>query len=351
MRVVLGVFAVFVVLVLAFLLPTRQTAPPRLIAFVSDRDGIPAIYRMAADGRFIQPHFAAINPICTLTGGPDQFVVITVPPHQNLYPFCSPLFFETNLLTATQFYPMRHISLSEFGSLDPKGVAYIQDTWLNEALSDQLLFRTSNLRVQMHCPAPTDDRIAFVGQRAGRYDLYVYDDGAVVQLSSFRGAALRLVCPAWSEDGRWVALLVGTELWVIDTHTHAQRLLRDDVRDVRANMAWSEDGQWVAFVGRIIRTALYVVRVSDGGAWEAEFRVPNLAALMWADGWLVYDGPDRQLHAFYPPSGPIRTLTSSASNTAPTPLNMHTRPLRTSRLLLLAAAAVGLGLLRVAYMT
>lgn len=345
-RAVLVGFAVSLALIMGVTLVARRDPPPTLIAFLSNRDGTPAVYRMAADGRFVQPHFADQDPICTLVGGPARFVALTVPAQFSTFPYCNALFYETHLLVGDQFQSLRHIGTSERGSLDPQGLAYIQDTWLADAATNEVLIRQANLRVLMHCPSPTDDRVAFVGREVGRYDLFLYADGLIYPITDFRSSAMRLVCPAWSPDGRYVILLVdNSDLWLIDTTTRATRRLRDDVRDVRVSVAWSADGQWVALVGRIGRTALYIIRIADGGAWEIDVRVPSLHGLMWADDVLIYDAAD-QLYAVTPPNGPIETLTDRAANIFPAPLTMPSRPLRTTRLLLVVVVTgvTGLGI-------
>jgi len=333
MRLFWVMMGLFLAINTVLLHQARQAPPPTLIAFVSDRDGTPAIYRMTVDGRFVQPYYRYQDPICTLSGGPQQFVVLTVPARQSIFPYCNALFYETHLLVGKDFLSMRYIGTSERGSLDPQGIAYIQDTWLNDARNDELLFRQPNLRVLSHCPSPTDARIAFVGREGGHYDLFLWDGEHILTLTNFRSLSMRLLCPSWSNDGRWIAVVVNnSQLWIIDTQTQMRRMLRDDVRDVRGAMTWSNDGRWIAFAGRIVRSVLYVVRVADGGAWEVESRIPMRSGFTWVDNVLVYDALDDQIHAFRPPNGPKVTLTATGANVYPTPLLMSSRPLRTERL-------------------
>lgn len=350
-RLLAAIFATALLLTVISVSVGRQQDPTPLVAFIADREGNPAIYYMAYDGRFTSRYITAPDVLCTLSGGPHQLAVRTVPPVQARFPFCNAAAYHVAVLSGDELRPLPRINENgRGGSLDPHGRAYIDAGNLIDARSGDFIVRDATLDILSHCWSPTDDRVAFIAIEGGRRGLYVADGGAVQELMTFSDDTVTMLCPAWSADGRYVSVLAGTNFWRLDTRGNNSAILRDDVAALQTAVAWSADGRWIALVGEIRRTALYVLDSETGDAWEIDLRIAALSGMMWSNGWLIYDAANNQIHAAYPPNGAQRVLTTEGANIYPTPLVLPDDGLNLGVLLLpvglLWVLALGLAMTR-----
>jgi len=109
---------------------------------------------------------------------------------------------------------------------------------------------TESIREREPVWSPTGDRLAFVSDRSGEYEIYVRQAGELKDEAKQLTDGLKIWVNSmkWSPEGD--ALLVSTadlELLIVDTGsgdmTRVDRSPTDDIRD----FAWSPGGDWVAY--------------------------------------------------------------------------------------------------------
>lgn len=138
--------------------------------------------------------------------------------------------------------------------------------------------------------APDGERVAFVSNRSGTYELWVggSDGSDAAALTSLDGAYLRR--PHWSPDGRHIvfdAFVDGfTRIYVVDAESgRPQRLSAEDAE--HRLPSWSRDGQWVYFTSNRDGEWQIWKMPAAGGASE---RVTSNG------GYLAQDAPDGLLY-------------------------------------------------------
>jgi len=101
--------------------------------------------------------------------------------------------------------------------------------------------------------SPTDDRLAFVSDRSGAQQLWLYDnaDGATTSLTDFHDSLLSN--PSWSADGTKLLITVRkpdqAQLFEIDVASRRRRLLSKSADDVQSASYGTESGSVLLTLG------------------------------------------------------------------------------------------------------
>ena len=149
--------------------------------------------------------------------------------------------------------------------------------------------------------APDGTRIAFTSNRTGRYRLYVMvADGTGERLVPTALPNIRQ--PAWSPDGKSIALVAGdptlnTDLYVLDLGSgRSRRLTRTPVDE--SSPSWSPDGERIAYSRRKVNATattlhgdVYVVPATGGSSRNvtATPAVDDLSPAWSPDGaWIAF---------------------------------------------------------------
>lgn len=151
--------------------------------------------------------------------------------------------------------------------------------------------------------APDSRRIAYVSDRDGAYQIYLYDfgTGAETRITSGDGSSS---APAWSGDGKLLSFLRGSsELCVYDPASREIRTLANGRFGIppfvsARSYAWSPDNRWIAYasIGERNFRNIYVAPVSGGEPRQLTF-LSNTGggSVLWSpDGtYLLFDTSQR----------------------------------------------------------
>jgi len=227
------------------------------IAFISDRDGTTDVYVMAADGshqvRLTRTEEQEGKPSWSADGKAIRFATFEKDASR-IYSVDR----EGRSVTGIGRVPGRGGMISRNG----KRVFYSLGTWTEVQLMKSDL-DGSNARqltdgksvVWSPRWSPEGKRIAFTGRDAER-QTHIYlmnaDGSSLRQLTHFDPADGRAQSPAWSADGRWLAVQSDTEkrahIWIIDATTGAGRKLAPHEEAlIDETPDWFPDGKRIAF--------------------------------------------------------------------------------------------------------
>ena len=317
MRVRYTLMVLVLLLLLALPVTAQDTLPPAQtgrVAFVSVRDGAPALYVMAADGSNMTRLTALGSADGYFDWSPDGTRIVFVGPDANTlsvvditagtvqpilplgtalhHPVWSPdggrIAFHTNLLGSNDVFTVTPdgatlTNLTQNPADDsrptwsPDGTrlafqsdrAGDMDIYVTTADGASVKRLTTTAGVD-HDPvwSPDGMRIAFMTERSGNPDVFVIDNNGtnLVQLSDTPHAERD---PAWSPDGVWVAYAGGIQPDVTEIVTINANGIDRTQRTTRGAQvgqpAWSPDGEWIIFTGSQNGIFdLYALRVSDG---------------------------------------------------------------------------------------
>ncbi len=147
--------------------------------------------------------------------------------------------------------------------------------------------------------APDSKRIAYISERSGTGQLFLYDftSGAETELSS---NPVRDGAPRFSPDGKLIAFVRDEqELHVLDVATKQDRVVASGHLDSsQSTLAWAPDNKWIAYsaVSAKAFQNVFVVPASGGEA-RAVSGLPNgsLSSLSWSpDGtYLIFNSDQR----------------------------------------------------------
>ena len=154
--------------------------------------------------------------------------------------------------------------------------------------------------------APADDRLAFVSDVTGNFELYVMSaDGTITRLTNTPESELR---PAWSPDGTKIIYDVDVadtslerDLFIINADGSGKRqLATGGVYNFHA--AWSPDGTRIAFVSqRDANEEIYVVNVDGSGLQRLTVNGAGDGSPAWtADGKaIIFSSARTGVHNLY----------------------------------------------------
>ncbi|MDX2033520.1 MAG: LpqB family beta-propeller domain-containing protein [Blastocatellia bacterium] len=144
--------------------------------------------------------------------------------------------------------------------------------------------------------APDSRRLAYVSDREGAFNIYLYDFGANAETALTRSVGSNF-SPSFSPDGKTLTFIRdGGELRAIDLATREERTLAsaDFDRPPLANArsaVWSGDSKWVAFfaTGERAFTNVHVLPAAGGESRPVSFLANSFAgALTWSpDGRFI----------------------------------------------------------------
>lgn len=147
--------------------------------------------------------------------------------------------------------------------------------------------------------APDSKRIAYVSERSGTGQLFLYDfmSNAETELSS---NPVRDTAPRFSPDGKSIAFVRNEkELHVINVGTKQDRVVASGHLDSSQNtLAWAPDSKWIAYTAVSAKafSNIFVVPASGGDA-RAVSGLPNgnINSLSWSpDGtYLIFNSSQR----------------------------------------------------------
>ena len=141
--------------------------------------------------------------------------------------------------------------------------------------------------------APNNRQLAFVSDREGVEQIYLYDLAKEAETRLSTGV-MKDQNPVWSPDGKQLAYVRdGRELHVLTVDTKADRVLntqkyRNLTGFASTPVSWSPDGEWLAYFGGDTRGFRNVTMVPAAGGPE---RVASYLANMFSDH--VSWSPDR----------------------------------------------------------
>jgi Tol biopolymer transport system component len=136
--------------------------------------------------------------------------------------------------------------------------------------------RASGAPTNFHGDWPVTER-AIVISRASRRDLAALD----VVHKRLPGPG-QIACPEWSPDGRSVAVVVGSELWIIDAKSVATAVIPLQMFGARTpDLAWSRDGRRIAVAAD---NRIRVIRILDGTSEELPVQGSVPGSLAWTAG-------------------------------------------------------------------
>jgi tricorn protease len=169
-----------------------------------------------------------------------------------------------------------------------------------DAQDSERVTRTAGTESQLEW-APDSRRLAYISDREGASDIYVYDFGTRTEarLTSSGGSD---VAPRWSPDGNSIAFIRGSsELRVVDVRSGGERRLASGYfgRFISPrSIAWSPDGRWIAFnmTGPRQFQNVHLVRASGGDVHQVTFLANVFGnSITWAPGgeYLLFDTGQR----------------------------------------------------------
>lgn len=92
-------------------------------------------------------------------------------------------------------------------------------------------------------PSPRGDTLAFLSDREGPPRIFLVNpDGTSLRRLTSRTDTVDESAPTWSRDGRYLAYVAGTEVWLHDTTSGAHRMIAAAAMEP----AFSPDSQWLA---------------------------------------------------------------------------------------------------------
>jgi Tol biopolymer transport system component len=138
--------------------------------------------------------------------------------------------------------------------------------------------------------APDSRRLAYMSNRTGTHQIFVYDFGTGRETQLTSGAA-RNDQPRYSPDGKWIAFERDSrELRIVDPATKEEQLVATGVFDTppfvdARDFVWSPDSRFIAYLsaGAKVFTNVYVAPVGGGGGKPVSFLAnTNAGALSWS---------------------------------------------------------------------
>jgi TolB protein len=260
------------------------------IAFLSERDGTEDLYVMASDGSHVlrltrtpevesQPSWAADGKAIRFSvWGKDSSRIYAVDAEGG----------NVNEIGKVQG---RSVAISADGKRDLHALG----TWTAVQLIESDLDGSHPRQLSdgssvVWSPrwSPDGKTIAFTG-RDGRGILHIYlmdaDGSNVRQLTHFDPADGQAQCPAWSPDGRQLAVQANTKgsahVWVVDAKSGAARKLAPHSQAFLDELpSWFPDGKRIAFQSnRSGRMAIWAMSVDGSGLQQLSGRADQNAAL------------------------------------------------------------------------
>jgi Tol biopolymer transport system component len=143
--------------------------------------------------------------------------------------------------------------------------------------------------------APNGRRVVFTQQRRGIYTMGL-DGGGLRQLTAYGGEH-----PVYSPDGKRIAFIRDSRLWVMQSDGRHQRLLRHAPL-VGARPSWSRDGKKiVVFRGETAaEVSLYTLDARTGRVLKRTLLMDGDLALGFSGGLLAPDGRTVVFEAYRP---------------------------------------------------
>lgn len=162
---------------------------------------------------------------------------------------------------------------------------------LTEASEPPTLFAASTRMDGAPAYAPDGQRIAFVSNRSGKYDVWLSDGSAQAPTQQTFEAFHYAAGVQWSPDGQRLAFFGyqrgNADLYIIDRLGEAPRRLTTDPAQDSAPF-WAPDGKWIYF-GSNRGEAWGIWRVSVGGGTpERVTEAPARAGQLTPDGRYLY---------------------------------------------------------------
>ena len=151
--------------------------------------------------------------------------------------------------------------------------------------------------------SPDSRRLAYMSNRTGTHQIFVYDFAAGRETQLTSGSA-RNDQPRYSPDGKWIAFQRDSrELRIIDPATKEENVVATGVFDTppfvdARDFVWSPDSRFIAYLnaGAKVFTNVHVVPVSGGEGRPVSFLAnTNASALAWSpDGtYLTFNTSQR----------------------------------------------------------
>jgi serine/threonine protein kinase len=229
-----------------------------LIAFASDREGVPQVFLINADGSGVQQFTDTSDGACQPAWSPDGQQLLYISPcngKKDNYP--NAVIYRADISGGTPFPLITKVG----GVFDPQwtqaGISFTHlddnrpSVWLaDESGGNAVRVSRENSYDRQASWSPDAEKVAILNTSGSSYPVvyWFYQDG------SYNGATPDQVTrdqhahtPSWSPDGETIAYAASNHIWIIQWDALGYGKVRLTELGPNDDPNWSPDGEWIVF--------------------------------------------------------------------------------------------------------